>query len=342
MTLTSLAQIRDLVADLPAPNDAAREAACAREIELTKPPGALGRLEDLTAWLAAWQARHPPRLDRVTILIFAGNHGVAKQGVSAFPAEFTAQMVMNFKTGGAAINQLAQAAGAELQVHALDLDRPTEDFTIAPAMSEADCLAAFQRGFDAVPETADLLALGEMGIANTTVAAAISAALFGNGAEQWVGPGTGLDNAGVRHKAAVVAAGLDRHQAILADPLAVLRCLGGREIAALAGATLAARLKRIPVLLDGYVVTAAAAILHALDAGALEHAVAAHRSAEPAHGVLLQRLGKQPLLDLGMRLGEASGAALAIHLLRAALATHIGMATFAEAGVANKDGVEAS
>ncbi len=342
MTPTSFAAIRDLIARMPAVDEAARSRAAEREDQLTKPPDALGRLEALTGWLAGWQGRHPPRLERVLSLVFAGNHGVAARGVSAFPAEVTVQMVANFEAGGAAINQLSAFAGAELAVHALELARPTADFTQAPAMAEEECLAAFRTGFEAVPVDCDLIALGEMGIANTTVAAAIAAGLFGGRALDWTGPGTGLDADGIAHKAAVIEAGLARHGDALGDPLEVLRRLGGREIAALAGAILAARMHRVPVLLDGYVVGAAAAVLQALDDSALAHCQAAHRSAEPAHRAMLERLRLAPLLDLGMRLGEASGAALAIPIVRAALAAHLGMATFAEAGVATADDGEPS
>jgi nicotinate-nucleotide--dimethylbenzimidazole phosphoribosyltransferase len=324
------------MANLPAPDETARAAAARRQARLTKPPGSLGRLEALVGWLAAWQGREVPRLDAVTTLIFAGNHGVAARGVSAFPAAVTAQMVANFEAGGAAINQLSRLAGATLRVEALVLERPTGDFTAGPAMSEAECVEAFAQGLAAVPEGLDLLLLGEMGIGNTTVAAALAAALMGGPAAAWVGPGTGVDDAGLVRKTEVVAAGLARHRALLGDPLAALACLGGRELAALAGAVLAARLARVPVLLDGYVVTAAAAVLWALDAGALVHVQAAHRSAEPAHDALLKRLGLKPLLDLGMRLGEASGAAVALLLLRAAVAAHTGMATFDEAGVSDR------
>lgn len=337
MTPTSFAEIRERLRALPAPDEAARSTARARQQRLTKPNGALGRLEELAAWLAAWQGREPPRLERLTVLVFAANHGVAAQGVSAFPSEVTAQMVANFEAGGAAINQLADLCGAELRVHALALDRPTVDFTAAPAMQVAECLEALAAGFEAVPRDADLLLLGEMGIANTTAAAAVAAALYGGTAREWVGPGTGLDADGLARKAEVVATALERHRAALGDPLEVLRRLGGREIAALAGALLAARLRPLPLLLDGYVVGAAAAILHALTPTSLDNAEAAHLSAEPAHRALLGRLGKAPILDLGMRLGEGSGAAVAALILRAAVATHTGMASFAEAGVATRN-----
>ncbi len=333
----SFQDIRALLDSLPEADAAAQTKAREREAQLTKPPGALGRLEDLAAWMAAWQSRHPPTVARPQVVVFAGNHGVVAQGVSAFPAEVTVQMVANFAAGGAAINQLCREAGAELSVIDLDLDRPTGDFTTGAAMDEGECVAAFSRGMAAVGSETDLLGIGEMGIGNTTVAAALCCALHGGSGADWVGPGTGVDDAGLTRKAAAVDAGLARHSDHHGDPLEALRRLGGREIAAMAGAVLAARLQRVPVLLDGYVASAAAAVLEAARPGALDHCQAAHCSAEPAHVRLLECLGKAPLLDLGMRLGEASGAALAIPLVKAAVATHGGMATFAEAGVSEKD-----
>jgi nicotinate-nucleotide--dimethylbenzimidazole phosphoribosyltransferase len=335
-TFTSLAALRAACLDLPPGDDAAAAAVAARQAQLTKPPGSLGRLEDIVAWLARWQGRNP-RLDRVDILVFAGNHGVTAQGVSAYPAAVTAQMVANFSAGGAAINQLARQAGASLRVIALALEAPTADFTQAPAMDERTFLDAVAQGHDAVAGAppADLVCLGEMGIGNTTAASALVAALFGGGA-RWAGRGTGVDDAGLARKRAVIAAALARHATLRDDPLALDAALGGRELAAILGAALAARQQRIPVLLDGFVSTAAVAPLARLHPGALDHALAAHVSAEAAHRALLDELRLAPLLDLGLRLGEASGAALAVPLLRAALACHTGMATFGEAGVANK------
>jgi nicotinate-nucleotide--dimethylbenzimidazole phosphoribosyltransferase len=257
---------------------------------------------------------------------------VTAKGVSAFPAEVTVQMVANFAHGGAAINQLARAFGAKLDVHALDLDQPTGDFTEGPAMSEAEMVAAFQTGFDSVDPKADLFVAGEMGIGNTTAAAAIATALFGG--TGWAGRGTGIDDAGLRRKEAAVAAGIEKNAGALSDPLEVLRCLGGREIAAMAGAVLGARMARVPVILDGFIACAAAAVLEKAVPGALDHCVAGHQSAEGAHARLLEKLGKEPLLSLGLRLGEGSGAALAIGVVQGAVACHSGMATFAEAGVA--------
>lgn len=331
MTFDTLEGFRGALAGARGPDLAAAEAARARQGQLTKPPGSLGRLEDLAVWLAGWQGRETPGVERPQILIFAGNHGVAARGVSAFPPEVTVQMVANFRAGGAAINQLARVAGASMGVHALHLDRPTADFTEGPAMSEAEAVEALRVGWEAVDAGADLLVVGEMGISNTTSAAALACALYGGAAGDWVGRGTGVDAAGLARKAAVVAAGVARHGG--ADPLEALRCLGGREIAAMAGAMARARSLRLPVILDGFIACAAAAVLDRAVPGALDHAVAGHRSAEGAHGALLDRLGKAPLLDLGLRLGEGSGAALAISIVRAAAACHSGMATFAEVGV---------
>jgi len=329
----SLDEIRSLLSELPGPDLEAGAAAAARQARLTKPAGSLGRLEDLAEWLAAWQGRHPPRLVRPYAAVFAGNHGVAARGVSAYPAAVTQQMVQNFIAGGAAVNQLCGLADADLRVYELALDEPTRDFTEAPAMTEEDCVRALAYGMMSVEDGIDVLALGEMGIANTTSAAAICCALYGGEAVDWVGRGTGVDDQGLKRKTAAVDQAVARHRAAMSDPFEVLRCLGGLEIAAIAGAVVAARLARTPVVLDGYTCTAAAAVLHAADPHALDHCLVAHCSAEPGHRRLLDRLDKEPLLDLGMRLGEASGAMLAVLLLKAACACHGGMATFEEAGV---------
>lgn len=336
MQFSKLDDISAFCRDLPKGDLPAAEAAVARQQILTKPPGSLGRLEELAIWLARWQGHATPRLDRVAVNVFAGNHGIAARGVSAYPAEVTAQMVANFSAGGAAINQLAQLAGAELKVEPIALDRPTRDFTAAGAMDAEEFLAAFDTGVRSVPEGCDLLAVGEMGIANTTVAATLCAALLGGGAERWAGCGTGVDDAGLARKRATIAAALDLHRGVLTDPLRVAAAMGGRELAAIAGAVLAARGRGIPVLLDGFVATSAALPLARLADGALDHCRAGHVSAEAGHRALLQALKLDPLLDLGMRLGEASGAATAILLLRAALACHNGMASFAEAGVSDR------
>ena len=335
--IASLAELRERLAGLPEGDDRAAAAIAERQSRLTKPQGSLGRLEELTAWLGRWQGREAPRLDDVSVLVFAGNHGVAARGVSAYPASVTAQMVANFEAGGAAINQICKSVGAHLRVIPLKLDAPTGDFTEKQAMSEAEFVEAVAAGYDAVPASADLVCLGEMGIGNTTAASALAAALLGGGGERWAGRGTGLDDAGLARKREVIDAGLTRHQTHHADPLAASMIFGGRELAAILGATLAARRHRIPVLLDGFVATAAAAPLARLRQGALDHAQVAHCSAEAGHRGLCAELGKRPILDLDMRLGEGSGAALSVSVLRAALACHFGMATFDEAGVDERD-----
>lgn len=331
-----LGKFKSEVKNLPTVDQAAVTAAQDRQANLTKPPGSLGRLEDIAIHFSGWQACSTPHLDHGCVLIFAGTHGVAASGVSAYPPEVTHQMVGNFQAGGAAINHLAKAAGLDLHVVALDLDHPTAPFHEAPAMTHAELANALEQGRHAIPTGCDLLALGEMGIANTTSAAALYTAILGGAAADWVGPGTGVHGEQLAHKRAVIEQAIALHGKALQDPLEALRCIGGRELAATAGAILEARLRRIPVILDGFGVTAAASILFGLDKRALDHCLAGHVSAEPAHRRAMQAMALHPILDLGLRLGEGSGAATAALVVRAALAAHNGMATFAEAGVANK------
>ncbi|MCK0196189.1 nicotinate-nucleotide--dimethylbenzimidazole phosphoribosyltransferase [Ancylobacter sp. 6x-1] len=327
--------IRNLIAAMPGADEAARQAALDREGQLVKPPGALGRLEEIAVMIAGWQGKAIPAVNRPTVAVFAATHGVAARGVSPYPPEVTKQMVETFSAGKAAVNQICGVFGAGLRVFDLALDHPTPDIVEADAFGEAECAATMAFGMEALAGEPDLLCLGEMGIGNTTVAAAVFHALYGGQARDWVGPGTGSVGETLARKIAAVEAAVKRAGAPLADPLEVLRRLGGREVAAMAGAILAARMQRVPVVLDGYVVCAAAAILHALEPAALDHCLAGHCSAEPAHREVLRRLGLEPILDLGMRLGEGSGAALSIGVIKAALACHAGMATFAEAGVAD-------
>jgi nicotinate-nucleotide--dimethylbenzimidazole phosphoribosyltransferase len=329
--------IRNLFKIMPQADQESADAAKAHEAQLTKPPGALGKLEAISEWIATWQGQHPPKAERVVVAVFAGNHGVVAQGVAAYPQAVTAQMVANFQSGGAAVNQICKTFDLGLKVFELALEQPTEDITQAAALTEKDCAATFAYGMEAIAGGCDLLCIGEMGIGNTTIAAAISHALFGGKAEDWVGPGTGVDSEGLKRKADAISRAVKLHAANLNDPLEVLRRVGGREFAAMAGAIMAARMERVPVLIDGYVATAAAAVLYVMDKSALDHCMIAHCSAEPAHKALIAKLGKEPLLDLGMRLGEGSGAALAAGMVKAAVNCHNNMATFASAGVANKD-----
>jgi len=326
---------RELLRNLPGPDSAALVTARERDAQLTKPPGALGRLEEIAFWLAAWTGR-APAVNRPLVAIFAGNHGVTKQGVTPFPPSVTAQMVENFAAGGAAINQICVSHDLGLKVFDLALEYPTGDITEEAALSERDCAATMAFGMEAVAGGTDLLCIGEMGIGNTTIAAAINLALYGGTAEEWVGPGTGSQGAVLARKIAAVEKAVALHADHLSDPLEVLRRLGGREIAAMAGAILAARMQKIPVIIDGYVATSAAAILKAANPAALDHCLIGHVSAEPGHMKAIEMLGKTPLLALGMRLGEGTGAALAAGIVKAAAACHSGMATFAQAGVSNK------
>lgn len=322
------------LAALPGPDMLAREAAASRQASLTKPAGSLGRLEEIALFMAGWQGRERPRAERIRAALFAGNHGVAARGVSAFPPEVTSQMVANFHNGGAAINALAAACGTELMIVPIDLDRPTADICDGPAMAEAECLAAINAGAAAVRPDIDLLLLGEMGIGNTTPAAAICAQVLGGEAKQWAGRGTGLDARGLERKQEAVRRALALHGEACSGAFETLRRLGGREIAAIAGAVLAARMDHVPVLLDGFICGAAVAPLARDNAEITGHCLAAHCSAEAGHARLLEALGFDPLLRLDMRLGEASGAAVAAQIVRSALAAHAGMATFAEAAVA--------
>ena len=331
MKLTTLAAVADLAATLPQADTKAADAALARQNCLTKPPGSLGRLEELAVFMAGWRGTARPQIAGAQALVFAGNHGICAQGVNPYPQAVTAQMVGNFQAGGAAINQLCRANGAELSVIALELDRPTADFTQGPAMTEAETLTAMQAGADAVDATADVLILGEMGIGNSTVAAAMASALFGGEVAGWVGAGTGSDSDGIKRKIAAIETGLARHKGLSA--MGVLAALGGREQAAICGAVLAARAARIPVILDGFICTAAASALYATNPALLDHCLVGHQSAEPGHRKLLAALNKRAVLEFDMRLGEGSGAALALGILRSALACHNGMATFGEAGV---------
>ncbi|OFJ50518.1 nicotinate-nucleotide--dimethylbenzimidazole phosphoribosyltransferase [Mycolicibacterium grossiae] len=337
-----------------APPDAAAAAAARdRQDTLTKPPGALGRLEDLSVWVAACQGQCPPRqFARARVVVFAGDHGVTAAGVSAFPAEVTAQMVGNFLAGGAAINVLAELAGAGVRVVDVAVDGPTDaavgthkvrrgsgDITVEDALTHDEVVAAIEAGRaiadEEVDAGADLLIAGDMGIGNTTPATTLVAALTDTEPVAVVGRGTGVDDAGWGRKTAAIRDALFRARAAVADPVALLRICGGADLAAMAGFLGQAAVRRTPVLLDGVVVTAAALTADRLVPGARQWWQAGHRSTEPAHALALTRLGLEPIVDLGMRLGEGTGAAVALPVVRAAVATLGSMATFTEAAVSD-------
>ena len=334
-------------------NNAVLAAAQARQMQLTKPPGSLGYLEEIAIRLAAMQGTQQPALERVSIVVFAADHGIAAEGVSAFPQEVTGQMILNFARGGAAISVLARNLGASLEVVDVGSLAETQampgvvvqkagngsaNFRRQPAMTETQLAAALQAGRDAVARAreggAQLFIGGEMGIANTSSATAVACALLGRSAAEIVGPGTGLDAAGVAHKAQVIEEALALHRAAMTSPLEVLRHVGGFEIAALAGAYIACAQAGLPVLVDGFIASAAALVAIKIRPDAADWLFFGHASAEPGYIHLMQALRARPLVDLGLRLGEGSGAAVALPLLRLAAALHGQMATFGDAGVA--------
>lgn len=325
--------IRALIASVPDADERAAEVVRQRDSQLAKPRGSLGRLEDLVVWMAQWQADERPHVTRPLVCVFAANHGVVAQGVSAYPSEVTRMMLDAFGAGGGTINQICASFDFGFKAFDLALDLPTADMTLEPAMDEKTCVATMAFGMEALAGGVDLLGLGEMGIGNTTAAAAIYSALYGGDPARFVGRGAGADDAQMQRKLAAVNKALALHRDAFNDPLDILRRLGGREIAAMAGAILAARLQHVPVVLDGYVVTAAAAVLHAIEPSSIDHCVAGHLSAEGAHAEVLAHLGKEPILSLGMRLGEATGAALAMVLIKAAVACHTGTHSLAQIGL---------
>lgn len=336
-------------------NDTVREQALAHQMQLTKPPGALGRLEDIAVSLAAMQGQLKPSLENVHISVFAGDHGIAVQRVSAFPQAVTTEMVKNFARGGAAISVLARSLGAKLEVINLGtindpgvfpnvLDRviapSTADFSQQEAMTVEQLNAALEAGRESVSRAVDsganIFVGGEMGIANTSSATAIASMLLNEPVSILAGPGTGLDSDGVSHKVKVLEASLQLHKHCTGDAYETLRCLGGFEIAALCGAYISCAQHGLPVLIDGFISSAAALCAAHLCDNASDWFLYSHASAEPGHHKMMTALGAQPLLDFGMRLGEASGAATALPLLRMACDLHAGMATFEQAGVSEK------
>ena len=332
-----------------------RRQAEVRQQSLTKPAGSLGRLEEIAVRLAAMQGYECPELSEVFISIFAADHGVATQGVSAFPQSVTGEMIRNFSQGGAAICVLALEIGARLEVinlgtvsklpplkgvEHLSLGSGSNNMCVEPAMSEDQLGRSLRAGFDAVERAAklgtDLFIGGEMGIGNTTSASALACAMLALPPEKLAGPGTGLDSAGVSHKVEILKLALQRHSSSLGNPLESLRCLGGFEIAALVGAYISSAQRGLPVLVDGFIGSVAALMATRISPATSNWLLFSHRSGEPGHLLVLEALDANPLLDLGMRLGEGSGAAVAVPLLRSACALHAGMATFAQAGISEK------
>jgi len=332
--VSSLDDLRNVLRNLPGPDLAAQQIAMVREPQLTKPKGSLGRLEELAAWLSAWQGHHPPEMSNPACATFAGNHGIMKHKVSPCPVEVTWQQSKNFGEGGGAINAMCRSTGTSHKVYDIAIDSFTEDFLVGPAMSEDDFIAAFNVGMAAVSSDMSVFCPGEMGIGNTTPASAMMLAIYGGEAKDWVGYGAGAVGEMLARKIQLVHDGVAKHTADKPDAVEIMRRLGGRELAAMAGATLSGRLQRVPILLDGFPCTASAAPLEAFQSGALDHCRVSHASAEAGHELSTKHLNQRPLLDMDMRLGEGTGGALAVNLLRAAVVCHTEMATFAEAAVA--------
>ena len=337
-------------------SDQARIDARVHQSQLTKPQGSLGELEQIAVQFAGWQGCVCPELKVVSLRVFAGDHGVCAKGVSAFPQIVTQQMIHNFCSGGAAISVLAKEQAFDFQVWNMgtitampemdslvnkQIAHGTADFSEQVAMSDSQLQQCMQSGADAVPDSADLFIGGEMGIGNTTSASALMAALYDLDAAVVTGRGTGLDDKGVEQKTKIINQALTKHQYKSLPTLEKLRCFGGLEIAALVGAYISSAQKGIPVLVDGFISSVAAAYAVGLNASVRDWLIFAHCSAEHAHQRLLQELNARPVLQLGMRLGEASGAATAVPLLKLALSVHAGMATFAGAGVSGSDNNDA-
>lgn len=328
--------IRGLIGAMPARDERAASAAAERQRRLTLTPGAMGRLGEIAVHMAAWQAKPIPTADRPLVCVFAANHGVAARGVTLDAPDATRQALQGFSAGTGAVNQICAAGGLGFKAFDLALDLPTGDITFEPAMDEKACVATMAFGMEALAGGIDLLCLGDVGIGGTTIAAAIFTGLYGGPAKHWIGEVGDADDGSLARRTAAVDLAVNTHRAHLGDPLEVLRCLGGREIAAIAGAILAARLQRIPVVLDGVVTAAAAAILHALDPAAIAHCLAGQVEAEGRHAEVLARLGLKPILDLGLNLGEGAGAALAAGVVKAAVACHKGMAEHDEGALARR------
>jgi nicotinate-nucleotide--dimethylbenzimidazole phosphoribosyltransferase len=324
--------VAELLTRLPGPNGDARTAIAERAAQVLRPRDAFARLDEIASWLASWQDSITPSVRRPALVIFVGDHGVTAEEVSAYPASVTAHMLEALRERVATATILAEEAGASIAVIDTGVGRPSGNIVFEPALDHDRFEVSFELGRRCIADLdADLLVLGEMGIGNTTAASALAATLFGLTADDWTGRGSGIDDETLKRKIEVVRRA--RERAGPCDPIEALRQLGGSEMVALAGAVVEARLRRLPVVLDGFVVTAAVAALELSRAGALDHCLAGHRSPEPGHQLLLEKLGMDPLLDLGLRLGEGSGALLAVPLLRMAARAVVDVATFDERGI---------
>ncbi|WP_375642062.1 MULTISPECIES: nicotinate-nucleotide--dimethylbenzimidazole phosphoribosyltransferase [unclassified Bartonella] len=328
MTASPFDDFRALLTNLPVADEFSIILAKKRQKNLTKEQGTLGKLGDIAVWYAGWRGTEKPIVTRPLVAIFSGNHGIVEENVTPFPQSMTQKMVQNFASGGAAINQICIAYDLGLKIFDLALEYPTMNITKDAAMDERSAAATMAFGMESIAGGTDLLCIGEMGIGNTTIASALCLALFGGEVEEWTENGMESEDDFYQRKIAAVKTAISLHKDYLNDPFEIMRRLGGREIAAMVGAILAARIEKIPVILDGFVATAAAAVLYKMHPKALDHTLVGHVSSETAHRKLLKKIGKEPLLDLGMRLGEGTGAAMAAGIVKAAVLTHAQMVVF--------------
>ncbi|MBL4618156.1 MAG: nicotinate-nucleotide--dimethylbenzimidazole phosphoribosyltransferase [Robiginitomaculum sp.] len=318
--------LRDLIAKVPTGNAKYQKQALKRQMEIALPSGELGRLAELAVWLSTWQGQCPPTINKPQVIVFASSHGVAKRGVSAYGMAQTISKIEDLTSGKGGVNQIAGTVGCGLKIVELAPELPTPDITAGAALSEQDCAATFAFGMEAISEKPDLIGIGAVGAGATTSAAAVSLALYGGAASFWAQSGSAIQKPDlVVAKSKAIDAALIRHRGKLDDPLQVMRRLGGRDIAAVAGAIIAARYQKIPVVLDGFVAAASAAVLHSIEPSCIDHCIAGAVTFRDSHHALLDRIGKKPVLDLGMGLGDGSGAALAISILKAAAACHSGI-----------------
>lgn len=331
--IKSCEEILSILNNLPNQNKKIKKEAIEYQNTLLKPKKSLGILEELAIFYCSWKDTIHPKINSMQTIIFAGNHGICDQSVNSFPQEVTDQMVQNFENGKAAINQLSLEVGSDLKIISLDLKNPTKDFTKEPAMSEVDFLKAFNIGFNSVERDVDVLALGEMGIGNTTVASAITSAFIGGNISKWIGKGSSDSNDLIKKKTLVVEKGINLYKD--KTPLDKLKCLGGREQVAIFGATIRARVLRIPVIIDGFICSASILPLFFINKSSIDHCIFGHCSAEKGHEAMLKFLGKEALLNLNMCLGEGTGATLALNILKSAMACHNQMGTFKNSGVSN-------